>query len=77
MTQPDLFASETQSQESAILKWLQSGKTITSLESLMLFGCLRLSGRVYDLRKQGHKIEREMITVESGKHVAQYRLVQN
>lgn len=77
MVQGSLFSSETQSQESAILKWLQSGKTITSLESLMLFGCLRLSGRVYDLRKQGHQIEREMITVESGKHVAQYRLVQN
>ena len=39
------------------------------------FNCLRLGARIYDLKQRGHNIKRVMITVPSGKRVAQYRLV--
>lgn len=45
-----------ESQSSKILRYLKKGKSITSLEALRKFGCFRLSGRIYDLRKDGHKI---------------------
>jgi len=67
-----MATNETQS--AAILAHLKRGKTITSLEALRLYGCLRLSGRIYDLRKDKHPIEKTMVEVESGKRVARYRL---
>jgi hypothetical protein len=45
------------SHKSKILAHLQSGKTITPLEALSLYGCLRLSARIYDLRNRGFSIE--------------------
>lgn len=66
----------TETQSSLILKHLQDGKTITALEALQLFGCLRLGARCWDLRKAGHQIESKMVVTNSGKHVAQYRLAQ-
>ena len=47
----------TETQNAQILARLKSGKTITPLEALAEFGCLRLSGRIYDLRRDGHQIE--------------------
>lgn len=75
MTQGTLFNSETKSQEAAILKHLESGRTITALEAFKLYGCLRLSGRIYDLKEQGYKIKPEMIQVGPRKRVARYKLV--
>lgn len=67
---------EQKTQAEEILKYLQSGKSITPLESLERFGCFRLGARIYDLRKEGHEIEREMVTTPQGKHVASYKLVE-
>lgn len=64
------------SQSTEILMWLKGGHKLTPLEALNQFGCFRLSARVDDLKKQGHKIESKMIEVESGKKVAQYWLPQ-
>lgn len=61
-------------QGKAILQYLLAGNTITSLEALKLFGCLRLSGRIYDLKKAGYEIDMELIDVGNGKHVASYKL---
>ena len=61
------------SQNNQIKQHLQSGKTLTALQALRKFNCLRLSGRIYDLNKQGLNIHSEMVTV-SGKRVAQYSL---
>ena len=58
-----------------ILAHLQSGTPITSLECLNLYGCLRLSARIYDLREAGHNIHMERITVASGKSVGRYTLL--
>ncbi len=62
------------SQEKAILDWLQQGNSITPLDALSMFGCMRLGARMWDLGEQGYKIKSRMITTRSGKRVAQYRL---
>jgi Helix-turn-helix domain len=59
-----------------ILRHLEAGHTLTPLQALNLFGCLSLSQRITDLRKQGHKIHTQMITLQSGKRVAKYALEQ-
>lgn len=63
----------TQSQNKQIKAHLEGGKSLTSLEALNLYGCLRLSGRIYDLGQDGLKINSEMVT-RNGKRVAEYSL---
>ena len=55
----------SQSQNKQILDYLQSGKSITQLEALQKFKCLRLSARIKDLRHRGYAIDDEFITVPS------------
>lgn len=50
-------------QTERLLAWFATGRSITPLEALDAFGCFRLGARVYDLRKAGHLIERELIEV--------------
>jgi hypothetical protein len=64
------------SQCSEILTHLQSGKTLTPVEALDLFGCFSLSQRVTELRRRGHSIVTSMIELKSGKRVARYHLNQ-
>lgn len=62
-----------------IIKYLKQNKSITSLEAFKLFGCTRLSGRIFDLKKQGYNIVSEMETVPTRNgtaRVAVYRLVE-
>lgn len=66
---------ESESQNLMILKALLNGERLTHLDAEKRFNCLRLGARIYDLKQQGHKIERRMIVVPSGKCVAEYRLV--
>lgn len=65
----------SQTQNSKILKALLNGERLTQLDAYTRFSCTRLGARIYDLKQQGHKIERRMIVVPSGKCVAEYRLV--
>lgn len=65
----------SQTQSAQILKALKNGERLTHLDAEKRFNCLRLGARIYDLKQQGHKIERRMIVVPSGKCVAEYRLV--
>jgi hypothetical protein len=62
------------SQNAQILLYLRQGKTITSLEALRLFGCLRLSGRIFDLRQRQIPIKARTLKTLSGKRVAEYYL---
>ncbi len=65
---------ETQTQKEAILRHLQSGKIITPLESLNLYGCNRLAARIWELRDEGYRIRSE--NVKQGKKTfASYRLI--
>lgn len=61
-----------QSQSELILKYLEAGNSLTSLEALRLFKCLRLSGRIYDLKKAGYNdIDKVMVKIKN-KRVARY-----
>lgn len=62
------------SQNKMIEQHLRQGKSITSLEALRLFGCLRLSGRIYDLRKKGIGITKSTVTTLTGKRIAEYSI---
>lgn len=59
-----------------IKKWLEEGRSITSLEALEMFGCFRLASRIFDLRERGLDITTTKIKTESGKYVTEYRLKQ-
>lgn len=66
--------SSSETQKALILKALQQGDRLTHLDAEKRFNCLRLGARIYDLKKRGHNIISKMITVPSGKRVAQYWL---
>lgn len=74
MDNTNLNDQTSQSQSAQILKALKNGERLTHLDAEKRFNCLRLGARIYDLKKQGHNIISERITVPSGKAVAQYRL---
>ena len=59
------------SQNERILRYFKSGGTLTSLEALELFGCMRLGARVFDLKREGHDI-RAMNEGRKGKHWTRY-----
>lgn len=50
------------SQREAIAKHLLRGRAITAIEALDKFGCFRLSGRIYELRKEGMRIGKQMVS---------------
>lgn len=61
-------------QADLILIHLRDKGPLTPLEALKEYGCFRLGARIWDLRRAGHPIEREMVATRSGKHVARYSL---
>ena len=65
--------SSSNSQNEQIKKFLENGGKITSLEALNQFNCLRLSGRIYDLRERGMEIRKETV-IRNGKRIAEYSL---
>lgn len=65
--------AHVQTQADDILRHLQSGRPITPLEALEKYGCFRLGGRIYDLKKLGHKIKTDMVQ-QNGKRFASYSL---
>ena len=62
------------SQCDMIANWLERGFSITSLEALQRFGCMRLASRICDLRERGMNIVTEKIVTTNGKIVASYKL---
>jgi len=53
--------------------WLLKGKTITALQALNKWGCMRLSARINELRNDGFPILTDSIK-QNGKIFARYRL---
>lgn len=68
------MATKQQTQTQQILHALERGKEITPLDALRMFGCLRLGGRIFDLRSRGWDIEKRMVKTPNGSHVAAYRM---
>jgi hypothetical protein len=54
---------------------LRGAAGLTPLEALREVGTFRLGARVFDLRKAGHRIEREWVTTPGGSRVARYVLI--
>ena len=65
---------ESESQRKLILDYLLTGLPLTPLDALIHFKCLRLSGRIEELRKEGYPIKTKLVAVDSGKRVAQYSI---
>jgi hypothetical protein len=61
----------TQTQQ--ILKHLEKGNKLTSLEALSMFQCFRLAARIRDLKDSGHDIKSHIIKV-GDKKIASYLL---
>jgi hypothetical protein len=65
---------ETQTQ--MILNALSTGERLTPMDAIKRIGCTKLSTRISELRRDGFKIQSEMIAVKNrfGKvvHVKQY-----
>lgn len=51
---------------------LEQGHSLTSLQALQQFGCMRLAARVGELRDAGMQIDCEMVKTGTGKKVARY-----
>lgn len=52
-------------QASRILDYMNTFGSITQLEALKDLGVMRLASRISDLKKQGHPIHSETITVKN------------
>jgi hypothetical protein len=65
--------NKIQTQSDQILSYLQSGKAITPIDALNMFGCFRLGARIFDLKQKGHSIKTEIIR-KDGKNYASYSL---
>ena len=64
-----------QSQNQQILEYLEEGNTITPIEALNLFRCMRLASRINDLRRDGHIIATDIIQSDNNKRWARYRIL--
>lgn len=64
-----------ESQLKQIAEYLKKGYSITPLEALRLFGCMRLGARIHDLRERMN-INTELIQ-EGRKRFAKYTLIQD
>lgn len=62
----------TASQKAQVKAWLLAGHSITQLEALKMFGSLRLSAIIFDLREEGLPIVTEKLQVSPKKRVAKY-----
>lgn len=63
-------------QREKILAWLQKGRTITTLQAILNFGCTRLSARIFEIRDMGHVIQKKSVKTPTGQVVTQYSLIQ-
>lgn len=55
-----------------IRRYLESGKSLTALEALKKFGSMRLGARIWELKQQGVKIHREIISERGNVRYACY-----
>lgn len=68
----NLNKKESATQCNMIAAWLEMGYSITSLEALRMFGCLRLSSRIWDLKERGMNIQKKTIVLPNKKRVCEY-----
>lgn len=71
-TNINLNEKSSASQCKRIAQYLNEGNTLTGLEAIPLFGCIRLASRINDLRKKGMEICSRTIKTIDGKRVSEY-----
>lgn len=54
-----------QSQCDRILRYIDENGSITQLQALKEFGCMRLASRMSDLKKRGYPVEKRMETAKN------------
>lgn len=59
------MANSKPTQAKRVLDYMRDFGSITQLEALRDIGCMRLASRISELRKEGHKIESERVTVNN------------
>ena len=64
----------SKSQTDRILEYMLSGESITPLEALNLFGCLRLGARIADIKAKGYLVYSEFVDTPTQKKVKRYYL---
>lgn len=62
------------SQHEQIYEYLTQGHALTALDALQKFGCMALSQRIGNLKRDGVPIESETIKLPNGKRVSRYKL---
>ena len=72
----NLNAESSATQCARIKAHLESGRTLTGLDALRLFGCMCLPRRIIDLKERGMRIKGETIRLDNGKRVTRYSLAQ-
>ena len=64
------------SQKEQILDYLKQGRSLTPMDALKMFGCLRLGARIADIKGMGYLVHTEMVhDRRTGKRYASYSLV--
>ena len=63
-------------QTPTILAHLKKYKKITPMEAWEEYKCMRLSARIYDIKKLGYDIDRELKTTPNKKRYAEYYLLE-
>jgi hypothetical protein len=56
---------EIESQNKKIRHYLESGRKLTRLDALYMFGTINLPGRIFDIKKQGLDIDDIWIDITS------------
>ena len=72
MANVNLNQESAKSQCDMIAAWLNNGNTITVLEALTRFNCMRLSSRIWDLKERGMNIQKKTIVLPNKKRVCEY-----
>mgnify|MGYP003658599951 CR=1 FL=1 len=62
------------SQKERILDYMKRGRSLTPIDALNIFGCFRLSAVIFDLKKEGHPIQMELVKNQNNKNYAKYTL---
>lgn len=75
MANINLNEKESKSQCDMIAAWLSEGYSITSLEALQRFNCMRLASRICDLKERGMNIGKKIVTLPNKKRVCEYFLL--
>lgn len=59
------MAGSTMTQCEKILQYIEETGSITPLDALREFGCMRLASRMCDIKKMGYAVKKEMETGEN------------